>query len=525
MTPRQVSSTDSLASLLSVGLANRPEQSAILDANSALSFLELETMALASAQYMSQTGGVRKGDRILVLADKRLEIVAAAIAIWKVGAIYVPVDPDNPPKRISYILSTIEPKLVISSRKRLDDVANLLGDTHTLSYEELRDLVFVPSDPPMAKSAADDAAVIIHTSGSTGTPKGVTLSHASVLTYFYNHNAFLGFGIDSRSMNNGPFHFDVSIQDTFLPLFFGATVAFHGGLLVSSVMSAFIKTKHITHLIAVSSVLELISKDQEKLEALKTSDIKVVVTGGEICAPRLINRWIEAIPGVRVLYGYGPTEMNSLCTTYVITQSEPGRESLYPIGKPFTGIKALLLKEGGDVIEASDEVGVLAVSGPQIMMGYWRDPELTARSLFQWDGDTYYVTGDRCYRDSDGNYHFAGRQDTEVKIRGRRINLNEIRNALLGSSQVHHAVVTTVQNSDETRIAAYINVTSVGKFDEAALRRDIAERLLEYMVPSYLCLSSELYTTSTGKIDEKGIIRRMRELVNAYPIRQIQVLE
>lgn len=518
----------SLARLLAAGLSARPDEEAILDAQRSYSFADLERLSTLAACHLRHSLGVRSGDRVLVLAHKALEIVPLAIAIWKAGAVYVPVDVANPPRRLEHILRSIEPALVVSDLARLEAAAASLGQVPTWSYEALRDLRESPGPeravlPPAA--GGDAPAVIIHTSGSTGTPKGAVLSHASVLAYLRNHNEFLGFGPRSRGMNNGPFHFDVSVQDTFLPLCFGATVVFHAGLLVSAMMVSLILRQRITHLIAVSSVLDLISRDHDRLRSLEGSALQVVVTGGEVCPPRLIHRWLEAVPGVRVLYGYGPTEANSLCMTHVISRVDPQRQSLYPIGKPFRGMKAILLDDARAVIEQPGEVGVLALGGPQLMQGYWRDPDLTARSMMRWQGEDYYVTGDRCFRDAEGSYHFAGRRDTEVKIRGRRINLNEVRNALLSSELVRFAVVATVESAGETRIAGYVNAERIDDFDEAALRRDVAQHVPDYMWPWYICVSAQLDKTSTDKVDEKAIVARMRSLVEAHPERSLLVMD
>lgn len=516
---------ESMANVLATGLALRPHDPAILNAEESFTFAELDRLSNAAARYLRDVLGVRHGDRVVVIAEKALEIVPLAIAIWKAGAVYVPIDVANPPKRLEHILTAVEPAVVVSSGQRLREAARSLQGVPTCSYEELRDLGGSDDGDWGDAPGGESPAVIIHTSGSTGVPKGATLSHASVLVYFRNHNEFLRFTPASRGMNNGPFHFDVAIQDTFLPLYFGSTVVFHGGLLVSSVMTAIIRRERVTHLIAVSSVLDLISKDDARVEGLAGSALEVVVTGGEVCPPRLINRWLEAVPGIRVLYGYGPTELNSLCTTQVITEPEHGRQALYPIGKPFAGMKAILLDDAKHVIEEPGQVGVLAMTGPQLMLGYWRDPELTSRVLFRWQGEDYYVTGDRCFRDADGNYHFAGRRDTEVKIHGRRINLNEVRDALLSSEQVRLAVVTTVDVNGETRIAGFVNTTSVDELDEAALRKDVLQRVPDYMAPRHICVSASVARTSTGKVNEKEIVARVQAIVEANPNCQLLVMD
>lgn len=506
-----------LKDLLACGLSVRGDEPAVVELEKTISFRALDKLASAIAYEMSSRYRVGLGERVVVLAEKSATLVAVALACWRLGAIYVPVDSNNPPNRLDTILASIQPALVVSTEGCLANVAASLAAFARLSYEACAALPARVVSEPAWPVPPDAPAVIIHTSGSTGTPKGVVLSHASVLEYFRNHNDFLEFGPASVGMNNGPFYFDVSIQDTFLPLFFGASVVFHRGLWVDAVIVALIRKFGVTHFIAVSSILELISKDPARLRLLAESNLKVIVTGGEVCPPRLINRWLTTLHGLRVLYGYGPTEVNSLCTTHVLTEPEPGRVDPFPIGRPFRGHKALLLDAQRAVIDADHVVGTLAIGGPQMMLGYWRDPALTQSVLVEHAGERYYVTGDRCHRDANGNYHFDGRIDTEVKIRGRRINLNEIRNALTACEDVSHAVVITTEVDGETRIAAGVNIGNPDEGTEALLFKWLGLHVPDYMVPSHIGIFVEAARTATDKIDERRMKAELIERIGAHP--------
>lgn len=506
-----------LACLLDEGLQARADEPAILDLDQTHTFRDLHRRAQAIAAFLASEHHVGAGDRVVVAVAKSPVIVSIALACWMLGAVYVPVDPESPVHRTRTILESIDPAIVIGPQSLLQSWAERLEARARAGYEPLLSLS-APHAPPAPRGLdAQAPAVIIHTSGSTGVPKGVVLSHASVLAYLRNHNEFLGFDHSGVSMNNSPFYFDVSIQDTFLPLFFGASVLFHRGMWASPIMIGLIQRYRVTHLIAVSSILKLISSDTQRMRTLATSALRVVITGAEVCPPRLINLWLETIPGLRVLYGYGPTEVNSLCTTHVITQPEPGRTDIFPIGKPFRDHQALLLDEQRQVIHGAGVVGTLAVGGPQVMIGYWKDPEMTVRVTFVHEGVRYYNTGDRCHRDAGGNYVFDGRLDSEVKIRGRRINLNEIRNALVMREDVEHAVVAVAQVDDETRIVAGIHVTQPDPDQGAALRRWLANRVPEYMIPWHIALFSQPPRTATDKLDERWMRETLQGLVAAHP--------
>jgi amino acid adenylation domain-containing protein len=506
-----------LADLLDEGLRVRPDEPAILDLGQAHTFRDLHRSALTIAAFMAREHHVGPGDRVVVAVAKSPLIVAIALACWKLGAIYVPLDPDSPAKRCTTILESIRPSLVVGPKALLSAWTQRSAGLRQESYEHLRALEMLPDLEFMAGPNPEGAAVIIHTSGSTGAPKGVVLSHASVVSYLRNHNEYLGFSHSSVGMNNAPFYFDVSIQDTFLPLYFGASVLFHRGLWVGPLIIELIRRYGVTHLIAVSSILKVISSDGACIRTLQDSTLRVVVTGGEVCPPRLINLWLETVPGLRVLYGYGPTELNSLCTTHVITRPEPERTSIFPIGKPFRDHRLVLLDDARCILYGDGVVGTLAVSGPQMMMGYWKDPVLTARVMLLHEGQRYYVTGDRCRRDIEGNYHFEGRMDAEVKIRGRRINLNEIRNALVAHDNVAHAVVSVIQTGEDIRITAAVHIPMPAADSEASLRSWLADCVPGYMVPWYIGVFPRPPRTATDKLDERWMVQRLQALAQDHP--------
>jgi amino acid adenylation domain-containing protein len=514
---------NTLAELLALPMRIRPDAVAIRMLDQQISFRAIEVNARRISKLLISKYNIESGDRIIVLAEKRPSIVVLAYAIWKANCIYVPVDVKSPSLRLRHIVDSIHPKLIIASHHVLTDLAGATNTVPSMAFEDIEADHSCDAGTPLPIVTDDKPAIIIHTSGSTGTPKGVVLTHKSIITYFYNHNSYLKFDGGSVGMNNGPFHFDVSIQDTFLPLYFGSTVVFHGGIFVSLIMIDLILKNRVTHLIAVSSVLDLISRDTGKFVALEKSNLQVLVTGGEVCSPSLINRWLETIPGLRALYGYGPTECNSLCLTFEISLPDTNRVAPYPIGSPFRGMKAALFDESGSILPQSQRKGVLGIAGPQLMAGYWGDPEMTRRVFRSIDGDTYYITGDYCTCDDQGIFSFVGRIDSEVKILGRRINLNEVRNAIMNHPGVSYAAVGTIENQSEVRIAAFV-VAEGGRVSYQDLRRATDSWLLDYMRPYYIGIVSTPPRTATGKIDEKFALRTLRDSVLRNPaVREVRL--
>jgi D-alanine--poly(phosphoribitol) ligase subunit 1 len=506
-----------LNQLLACGLAEDPNRIALSKNGLTWSFAELDRLSTLAAERMVRAYGLRRGDRVVVLAAGEPAIVVAAIAVWKAGGVYAPIDIENAPKRTELVLEKLKPRLAISTAARLKGAAETLGNLLTFSYEEIMAGSGTVRGESLNAIDPDDDAVIIHTSGSTGVPKGAALTHNSVTTYLRNHNTIIRFNTRSVGMNNGPFHFDVSIQDTFLPLFFGARVVMHDGLFISPIILSLISREGVTHLIAVSSVLDLISQDDARLKALGERAPHTVITGGELCNVKLINRWLTHYPSINFQYGYGPTECNSLCMSYRVTQPDPDRTRPFPIGTVFPGHKAVLVDAEGIIIEEPGRVGTLCLSGPQVMREYIGMPEATAAAIRIIDGERYYVTGDQAWRDSDGLYHFSGRLDTEHKIRGRRIDLMELRNALLACEDVRYAVVGVSESGGEKRIWAFVQTATSDRPSPALIAATVAERVPYYMHPYWLLRATSAPKTRTGKMAEKAIAEACEAAVSCDP--------
>ncbi|OWW21022.1 amino acid adenylation domain-containing protein [Noviherbaspirillum denitrificans] len=495
---------------------SQPDTLAVTDGRNALSFSELERKAVAVA-YRLAASGVARGDRVLVLAEKTTEIVPAAIGIWKAGAIYVPVDVSSPAGRLAWLRDSIRPALVIATEVQLAAHKDTLGSIRALSFEGIRTLEPVDDFPEEQGGSRSDTAYILHTSGSTGTPKGVVMSHGAVLTYFDGHNRVLGFDAQSRCLNNAPFHFDVSIQDTFLPLSFGAGVVLTPGLPLQPLLLKRMEDYRITHLIAVATVLRLITGDGSALGRHDLGALRVVMTGAEVCDVKVINEWLQRYPGIRVINGYGPTEVNSISLVHVIEQAEEGRTEFYPIGRALPTVRTLLVNEQGASIVAPGVTGELLLGGPQLMDGYWDKPEETAAAFADIAGERYYRTGDLCHYLANGELQFDGRRDHEVKLSGRRINLTEVQAALLRVTEADNAVVGLVERDGQPVIAGVVFYAGGNAWSGARLesvRREIANLLPPYMCPRVLAVTEGGFMMSSGKADRKGALQALQQAVS-----------
>ena len=499
----------SLGRLLAFGAARHPDKVAIDDGRRRFTFGELDAMSQRLAAHLA-ANGVEPRDRVAVIAEKRSIMPVIAVAIWACGAVYVPLDGEVPEARLLAILGRVRPRIVISLRG-----SGVPDGFSGVGRDELEAIALDVASSRFAdpcRMAGTDPAYILFTSGSTGVPKGVEISTGSLLAYFRAHNEVLRFTATSRVISFTPFHFDVSIEDTLLPLSLGAFVYQYRGVLAGGLVRRTLARERITHLIAVSTVLTLISQPFAAVRAEVFPDLGMIMTGAEVCDPKIINLWKERLPGCRLINAYGPTEATIVCLCHTIEAPEPERASAFPIGRPLAGVHCLVLDRDGNEV-ADGEHGELCVGGAQVMEGYFDQPSETARALFERNGVRYYRTGDVCYRQPDGSVVYVGRDDDEVKIAGRRVHLGELRQAVLSLPDVDRVAVGTIDRGGRREIAIVIISA-----DEAILARasgHVARRLPAYMRPSVWGHGRGVSLGATGKTDEKRLLARITALAAA----------
>ena len=503
-----------LGELFSIGCALRPDEPAVADGKSVFSFRELERGATRLAHRLEAAGVVR-GSRVVVFGAKNAIMPVTAVAAWKLNAIYIPLDGSMPFARAHALLDRIKPQAIIALDGTVGADARL-ADTLITRIDE-QQLVEMLSDPqpvePLSRGLQPDEhapAYIIFTSGSTGTPKGVEVSVGSLRSYFRNHNKVLRFDASSRIFSLAPFHFDVSIEDTLLPLSVGAYVFQFRGVHAGAIMRATLSRENVTHLIAVSTLLTLITGGPGDLRRESFPLLRAVMTGAEVCDPAIINAWKTSLPSVQLFNAYGPTEATIVCMNYEIEAADIKRSSAYPIGRPLDGVHAIVVDHAsGQRISTHGVSGELWIGGPQVMNGYFDQPEETAKVVVERDGVRYYRTGDICSYEACGEIIFHGRADDEVKISGRRVHLGEVRQMILALPGVSRAAVAVVTRNGRDQIGAVAMAADMGIL--AQIEKHLAEQLPEYMRPSVLAWSPEPQMTSTGKTDEKSIIERLKQ--------------
>jgi D-alanine--poly(phosphoribitol) ligase subunit 1 len=495
-----------LGDLFRMPAENSPGKPAVSDGTKVYTFHELEQHAQTLAKWLHDHG-VAAGSRVAVLAEKSALMPILVSAIWKCGAVYVPLDGAQPQARLRKLIERLQPSMVIA----LGEQQALMPKDLWLDFAYLKELLAGPAmEFRTIAHYASDPAYIIFTSGSTGEPKGVEIGAGGLTAYFGNHNQVLQFTPDSRVFSLSPFHFDVSIEDTLLPLSLGAFVYQFKQMHVGAIMRSILIREKITHLIAVSTLLTLITEDGKHITPDNFASMEMVMTGAEICDPGVINLWKSSLPKIRIINAYGPTEATIVCLTHQIDVIDNHRKTAYPIGKPLRNVVLKIMAADREIHEPGEN-GELWIGGEQVMRGYFDQPNESERVLVMVEGIRYYRTGDICSYDERGNVVYQGRNDDEVKINGRRIHLGEIRQLVLTYPGIERAAVSVIHRNNRDCIALVVMTTSLQIAMDA--EQYLHQQLPIYMHPNLFAWSSTLSISSSGKTDERVLITRLKDAV------------
>ena len=469
-----------------------------------LSYQELDELANQLARFLVGQG-VRPGDRIGLLSNRAVDGYVGMLAALKAHAAYVPLDAGFPQDRLSYIVSDAGIRMVLTRSPLAERVTGLGTAVAPLDLDEAEDLIAGQSPdrlgPAEAGDPADDLCYVIYTSGSTGRPKGVAIGHASICNFVRVAAEVYGMAYDDRLYQGMTIAFDFSVEEIWVPWIAGATLVPKpdGDRLLGRELHTFLADRQVTALCCVPTLLATLDEDLPGLRFLLVS--------GESCPQDLVTRWHR--PGRRFLNVYGPTEATVTATWGVVHPSRP-----VTIGVPLPTYSVVVLDPDSGTALPPGAMGEIGIAGIGLARGYLRRPDLTERAFVpdflgipNNPPGRIYRTGDLGRVNAEGEIEHHGRIDTQVKVRGYRIELTEIESVLLRVPGIAQAVVSTCQpEPDVVELAAYYTPRrDAPAVDADRVYAELRSQLPAYMVPAYLEQLPVIPMLPSGKADRASL--------------------
>ncbi|HET6718257.1 MAG TPA: AMP-binding protein [Rhodocyclaceae bacterium] len=493
-----------------------PDKTALVCEGSRLSYRELDDASTRLAHNLV-AAGVARQDRVVVFLDNSPEAVIALYGILKAGAVAALATSQLKPPKLAYVLGNAGARLLVAPAARapliVDALARLDAPCDVLwvggapaPAASRRDLdwalmLAAPAGepPPLPRCIDADLAWLIYTSGSTGQPKGVMSTHRSVVSAARSIVQYLGNTPDDVVLAILPLSFDYGLYQVIMAAMFGGTVVLEKSFVFLHPILERIAQEKVTGLPIVPTVLAMLLKMKD-LQRYDLDSLRYITNTGAALPVEHIRRLRDIVPHVRLFSMFGLTECKRIC---FLPPEEIDRRP-GSVGKAMPNCEVFVVDAHGREV-APGEVGELVIRGSNVMSGYWRDPEATAR-VYRRDGSTgeaFLHSGDWFRRDAEGYLYFLGRKDDMIKCRGERVGAKEVENGLCEYPGVVEAAVIGVP--DEVlgqAIKAFVVVDPGADLGARDLLKHCTDNLEIYMVPKFIEFVDALPKTPHGKIDK-----------------------
>lgn len=499
--------------------ATTPDHPALSCQGAEMSYQALDQRSNQLANALIANGAKPK-DRVGIYMYKCLDLGTAIYGVLKAGCVFVPLDPFLPPDRLSFIVNDCNIRHMVCTDEFKQTLSEL-PTTHTLNYYGIDPNQLSPSvswaglsqysvESPNLPIIDLELAYIMYTSGSTGVPKGMMHTHQGSISYARwgaQHAQLLP---ADRVASHAPLHFDLSIFDFFSSAQSGATV-----VLVPEAVTRFpaswtqlIESEAISVVFTVPYTL-ITMLEQGAMAQRNLSSLRWILYGGEPFPPGKLRQLMLALPDVKITNVYGPAEAPS-CTCYDVPMPQEGDNEPIPIGIVSRNSEDLIIDDQEENCKDGTP-GELCIRSSTLTRGYWNRPDLDAKAYLFRSGygqfpKVYFRTGDRVVRHSDGLLRFLGRVDRMVKIRGQRVELDEVESVLVSHPAVFEAAAFVVPyHVDNWQIVAAVALKTGETTDATELLRHARSKLSSYAVPQHMEIPEQLPHNSSGKIDRKQL--------------------
>jgi amino acid adenylation domain-containing protein len=493
-----------LHELFSEQAALRPDAEALVFGGERLTYRQLDGRSNQIAQFLIGEG-ICPEDRVGIFMDRSADMIVSMLGILKAGGAYVPIDPDYPAERLRFIAEDTAVRWVLTQL-----CVNTILPAAALSI--CVDAVDSPirkcsHEPVLNRSTPESIAVVIYTSGSTGQPKAACIPHRAAVRTVRNTN-YIQVVPEDRVAQAGSPSFDAAITEIWLALVNGATLVGvpRDTLLGPVELTRLLRAEHISILVLNTSYVHQIARDTP--EVLKS--VRKVLFGGEAAEPGPLRELLKHVGPSVLINGYGPAE-GCVITTYHEITDIPEDAATVPIGRPVSNAQVYLLDQHQRLAPIGVQ-GEIYIGGDGVARGYLNRPELTAQRFVpdtfgEKPGGFLYRTGDLARMRGNGELEFRGRSDEQVKIRGHRIELAEVRQALAAHPEVKQVFLLVREDQPgDKRLTAYVTLRRPLPAAQDSLRRHAKDKLPPHMLPAAYVVMDSIPLNTNGKVDRQALL-------------------
>lgn len=492
-----------------------PERVALSSIHGELTYKQLNEKANQTARLLVDKG-LEKGSFVTIFMERSLDLVISLLGILKAGGVYVPVDPDHPEDRNRYILADTESAFVLTKSQYKSKVELLCAQVETVKEIIAMDIGITDAyqglEDVNTTMTASDLAYVIYTSGSTGRPKGALIAHEGVVNLGETVRTDCLIEPEDVLTQFATYSFDASVWDTIGALFYGA----HLYLLspdervsVEEFATAIERTGTTIITILPTVFFNQLSAYLSEEGYRKLSKVKLITVAGEALYGEQVRSFQRKFQdGIDIVNVYGPTECTVCTTTHKITGYITEDLTNVPIGKPIHNYKVYIVNEENQLcpVHVHGEVYIATVG---LAKGYLKQPEKTAEAFIPnpFGEGQIYKSGDIAKLLPDGTIEYVGRRDSQIKIRGHRIEIGEIEDSFSKIPNVQNVAVICKKDMDgQNMLVGYFTTKDSSTLASAVIKRMLGDKLPAYFVPKWIVQLDNMPTSPTGKIDRKGLL-------------------
>lgn len=511
---RSLPSSCSFSELWQESLVHNSQRMAVEHNGLSLSYRELDYKSYKLAAYLHENG-VKRGSRVVLFMPRSIETLYSMLAIFHLGAAYIPIDVYNPLHRVKEIIQDSESLVVLSSQaytSQLENIADEISDKLSIvSVDQLDLSVYEETILPAIDYHPDDLAYIIYTSGSTGKPKGVMIHQAGMINHLFAKIDDLQIDEHEVIAQTASPGFDISVWQFLAALLKGGKtyIIDKEQVLNPDSLLAKLEEGEVSIFESVPSLMGAFLTRVTEKHRTSLSSLKWMLATGEPLSINLSKKWYACFPDIPLVNAYGPTEASDDITHHIV--EFPRDENLIPVGKPIQNMHIYIMDDFLNLCPVGVK-GQICVSGIGVGLGYWNNEKKTEQAFVEnpfaanfkdLSHRKLYKTGDAGYLLADGTLICEGRIDEQVKILGNRIELGEIEERLLQYPSIQEVAVLAKSDDNSTYLVSYYVATE--ELDIQKIRQFLLEQIPDYMVPHYYVALAEMPTTSSGKLDRKAL--------------------